>query len=298
MLSATSANPSPKELQPQPTNNRMKNKEIIIIVGLPRSGASLIAQMLENIGIRLPGIWPHFEPSKMASSPDPAFIDACEGGAIKLLNPDQVELPSGYAYRFVFITRSKRQMAMSTAKFMIAMNMVKKGRSLSEEGLAKMAESLSEREKVGLFKIRSHGCPIHRLRFEDLIDRPEPTIEAIAEFLGLDDPTSKARMEAVIRPRKHGSLNYEGLLDVEMMQEREKIEGKAPDYDPLLCTCNFPGVVAPCDYCTNGNFCLQDEKIDVVSERELREDAEEEHWEGMQEEIALGQRDADGTPND
>jgi hypothetical protein len=237
----------------------MKNNEIIIIAGLPRSGTSLVCQMLSAAGIRVAGDYPMFEPDEILESPDAAFISTCEGGAVKLIDPHHHIIPKDYAYRIVFLSRSKRQQALSTAKFMIAMDMVTNGRCFTDAGLGKMRESLIRDEKLALAELWTHGCPIHRIKFEDLIGQAAVAVSSLADFLGIDQ-NLVGSMVAAIRPRPHGALNYPGLLEVELMQEQEARDGKSPAYDPLRCECKFPGVVAPCGYCKDGDYCLEDEQ--------------------------------------
>jgi hypothetical protein len=218
--------------------------------------------MLAAAGVRVAGDYPSYEPSEMMSArPDPAFLEACRGGAVKLLNPQDTILPRGGAYRIILLSRSKRQQALSTVKFLVAMNMAPKGKSFTEKGLDKMRESLSKDQVKARAELQAHGCPMLVIAFEDLITSPDITASKLADFLGLDQSLVGA-MVAAIRPRPHGAKNYPGLLEVELMQELEAKTGRAPAYDPLRCTCKFPGVVAPCPYCRDGDYSLEDEKTE------------------------------------
>lgn len=238
----------------------MNNKEIILVAGLGRTGTSLVCQMLAAAGIRVAGDYPSFEPSEMMTArPDPAFLESCEGGAVKLLDPHRTILPRGGAYRFILLSRSKRQQALSSVKFLVAMDMAPKGKQFNEKGLDKMRTSLSKDQVTARAELQAHGCPIIPIRFEEIIDQPDVTASKLADFLGIHQSLVGA-MVGAIRPRPHGAKNYPGLLEVELMQELEAKTGKAPAYDPLQCSCKFPGVVAPCPYCRDGDYSLEDEK--------------------------------------
>ena len=242
----------------------MNNKEIILVAGLTRTGTSLVCQMLAAAGIPVAGDYPSFEPDQMMSArPDPAFLESCQGGAVKLLEPHRTILPRGGAYRILLLSRSKRQQALSSVKFMVALDIVPKGKSFTEKGLDAMRESLSKDQVQARKELQSHGCPILRVSFEEIITEPEITASKIADFLGIDQ-SLVVTMVGTIRPRPHGAKNYPGLLEVELMQELEEKTGKAPAYDPLQCSCKFPGVVAPCPYCRDGDYSLE-ENVDVLA---------------------------------
>lgn len=220
------------------------NKTITIIAGLPRCGSSLTLQMLNAAGVRCAGDYPSFEPDEILESPTAEFIDSFEGGALKILDPQRVELPKGRAYRFIFLTRSRRQQAQSIIKLIQACGAAKG--IITESGFERMRESLRIDQAKALTNVQSHGCPILRIRFEDLIERPDETAPKIADYLGME-PEQTDLMRAVILPRS--AQCYGGLIELQLMKELQPEADSRPSFDPLQCECNMPPYKVPCLYC-------------------------------------------------
>lgn len=231
------------------------NSFTTVIAGLPRCGSSLLMQMLAAAGMRCAGDYPSFEPDELMENPSEAYVDSWDGGAFKLLDPHRVLLPAGRRYRIIFLTRSRRQQSMSTVKFM-ALLQIAKGK-LDGVGFDRMRESLRKDQAAALHILHEHHCPIIKIRFEDLIEHQLSTVEEICRFLDMDYSKHGPTMLKTIRPRR--ATCYEGLLEIELMKEIEDRDGIAPPYDPLQCTCNFPGSERPCSYCKSGDFSLPDE---------------------------------------
>ncbi len=90
---------------------------IVVVSGLPRSGTSMLMQMLEAGGIPLlrdevrgadpdnPRGFFEFEPVKRLRT-DAAFLSQAVGRAVKVVAPLLTSLPKRYAYRIVFIERA------------------------------------------------------------------------------------------------------------------------------------------------------------------------------------------------
>lgn len=238
----------------------MKNP-ITIVAGLPRCGSSLVMQMLAVAGFRCAGEYPGFEPEESIESPPPEFVDSFAGGAMKVLAPQRVLLPPGRDYRFIFLTRSRRQQAQSLIKFIQATGNAQ-GRTISQDGFDRMKESLRNDQAAALKIIEAHECPVIRIRFEDLIERSMLAVIAMVRFLDFEH--DEERMEAmmkVIRPRS--AQCYAGLLEIDLMEEmyaaeekttEEKADEELPPFDPLLCTCHIPPYPSPCSYCESGTF--------------------------------------------
>lgn len=226
------------------------NNHITIIAGLPRCGSSLLMQMLNAAGFRCAGDYPGFEPEGIFESPEPEFVDSFLGGAMKLLDPHRVILPPGRKYQFIFLTRSRRQQAQSIIKFVQATGNARG--IITEDGFERMKESLKSDQAVGLKNVTGHGCPILRIRFEDLIERSFPTVTEIVRFLDFaHDEDRFTAMMNVIRPRS--AQCYGGLLELELLDEMERDE-ELPQFDSLKCECNMPPYKAPCSYCESGNY--------------------------------------------
>jgi hypothetical protein len=176
--------------------------------------------MLFGAGIRCAGEYPGFEDEQIINSPTPEFVDSFIGGAIKLLEPNRVLLPTGRSYRFIFLTRSRRQQSASTMKLVYAAN--PNLPRLSEGKAKEVEDSLRADEALGMQNIEAHNCPILKVRFEDLIDWPNVEVARIAAFLEIDD---REAMRKCIRHRS--SACYPGLLELELLKEVKAEESTA-----------------------------------------------------------------------
>lgn len=207
----------------------------IVVCGLPRCGSSLTLQMLSAAGIRCNGLYPSFEvddtdedcaiePASL-QLPEPGetysanFVKKWRDGAFKLLDPHRIELPKGFKYRFIFLTRSRRQQAYSQFKMMRLLGII--DGHLTQEDINHLRQDLAIDQKIGFQEISKHEGSILKVRFEDLISHPEMTADRLRWFLGLPIE-SVPIMAACVRPRS--VTVYPGMLEIELMKEAQKTQ--------------------------------------------------------------------------
>ena len=104
------------------------NSEIIVVSGLPRSGTSLMMQMLDRGGIdvltdviRQPDIdnpqgYYEFERVKKLKE-DASWIPEARGKAVKIVSQLLYDLPSSEKYRVIFMERLSRRSCFRRKKF-------------------------------------------------------------------------------------------------------------------------------------------------------------------------------------
>ena len=221
-----------------------------IVCGLPRSGTSLMMQILEAAEIRCAGDYPAFEPAELLTGPSKEFTLSMEGGAFKLLDPHLHPLPVGPNYRFIFMTRSRRQQSISMVKMMRHTKVIRSG-PIDDETMDNMRAHLALDEAQALKAISLHGAPVLKVRFEDIIERTSPTVWRIADFLNI---WKEREMCECVKPRSATCFN--GLLELDLVAEREErdAEEALPPYDPLQCQCHNPPFPCPCSYCEHGEY--------------------------------------------
>lgn len=222
---------------------------ITVVCGLPRSGTSLMMQILEAAGIPCAGDYPAFEPDGY-HPPTDDLLDLIPGGAFKLLDPHRHPLPIGRRYQFIFMTRSRRQQSISMVKIMRFAKAIRSG-PIPDERMDAMRESIAAEEALALAELEKHGAPLLKVRFEDLIERTSPTVWRIADFL---KNWNEREMIACVKPRSATVFN--GMLELDLVAEREErtqAEKQQP-YDPAKCTCSHPPYNPPCGYCENGDY--------------------------------------------
>ena len=187
-------------------------------------------QMLAAAGIRCIGKYPAFEVDDevehelqpyghnvdldAAETFTPEFMADNMDAAIKLLDPHRITLPTGIQYRFLFLTRSRRQQAYSQLKMLRLLGELKGG--VSDTEMDRMKASLAQDEKAGYSEISKHQGSILKVRFEDLISHPDATADRLRWFLDIP-MESIALMARCVRPRS--VRVYNGMLELDLMEE-------------------------------------------------------------------------------
>jgi len=105
------------------------DSEIIIVSGLPRSGTSLMMQMLENGGVAVvtdhirtadsdnPRGYYEFEKVKKIKE-DASWLPQTRGKALKMVSQLLYDLPPGERYRIIFMERDLDEMLLSQEKML------------------------------------------------------------------------------------------------------------------------------------------------------------------------------------
>src|SRR5947209_18564630 len=105
------------------------NSEIVIVSGLPRSGTSLMMQMLEAGGLEVvtdgiraadtdnPRGYYEFERVKKIKT-DAAWLPGARGKAVKMVSQLLYDLPAGEAYRILFMDRDLDEVLASQEKML------------------------------------------------------------------------------------------------------------------------------------------------------------------------------------
>lgn len=182
--------------------------EFTIVSGLPRSGTSLMMQMLARGGItpmsdgrrtadeHNPEGYYEWEAVKELPR-HPELILEAEGKVAKVVCPLLPHLPPQHSYRIVFLRRPPGQVAASQAK----MRSARAGTAPEE---AAPPELLARHEAAVLAALRT--APHIRLLEIDypaLVAHPGAAIAALREFLGAERLPHAAAMAGAIRPELH-----------------------------------------------------------------------------------------------
>src|SRR5271169_2606440 len=106
---------------------------ITIVSGLPRSGTSLMMQMLDNGGVTVvtdnvraadtdnPRGYYEFEQVKKIKE-DVSWLPETRGKAFKMVSQLLYELPSSQRYRIIFMERDMDEMLLSQEKMLARLN--------------------------------------------------------------------------------------------------------------------------------------------------------------------------------
>jgi hypothetical protein len=164
---------------------------VTIVSGLPRSGTSLMMQMLAAGG--LPALTDHireadednphgyleFERAKQ-SKQDAGWLDDAHGKAVKMVHLLLLDLPLDRQYRVIFMRRDLREVLASQRRMLERSN--RAGAQLSDEALAKVFAEQVERVLHWL-----RGQPnfiVLEVLYSDLVAAPAEHAHQINTFLG------------------------------------------------------------------------------------------------------------------
>lgn len=160
---------------------------IAIVSGLPRSGTSLMMQMLQAGGHPIlcddqraadehnPRGYLEYDKVRRLRS-DNTWLAEADGKAVKVVSLLLYHLPAGFEYRILFVRRDLDEVMRSQE------------RMLATRGTADGAEMRihferhlqSVKEWIG----RQPAMHIHEVNYTDLLDQAETSARAVAAFLG------------------------------------------------------------------------------------------------------------------
>ncbi|MBS0660305.1 MAG: alkaline phosphatase family protein [Verrucomicrobia bacterium] len=204
------ARPTPKEAPAE-----LSGRIFTLVSGLPRSGTSLMMQMLAAGGLP-----PQTDGERRADEDNPEgyleweaireirqrpeLLDdpALERRAIKVVSPLLPSLPARHRYRILFMLRPCEEIAQSQAR-MIA----RRGTEGASADPAALAASLRAHREQTLEFLRRHAAAFDVLEvdYPALVADPAPWVGKIGAFLGEDLLPRPAEMVGAVRPelRRH-----------------------------------------------------------------------------------------------
>jgi hypothetical protein len=163
-------------------------KEIIIVSGLPRSGTSLMMQMLANGGMEVvtnnirtadtdnPRGYYEFERVKKIKQ-DASWLPQVRGKAVKMVSQLLYDLPSSERYRIIFMERDMDEMLDSQEKMLTRL-----GRKASPREEIKPAFAL-HLERLNQWLGQQRNIEILRISYNALLQHPEEQAQLVRDFL-------------------------------------------------------------------------------------------------------------------
>lgn len=171
---------------------------VIIVSGLPRSGTSLMMQMLDNGGVEVvtdgirtadtdnPKGYYEFEKVKGIKR-DASWLPGTRGKAFKMISQLLYDLPPSERFRIIFMERDFDEMLTSQEKM-----------------LERLGKAAAPREQItGAYTVhldrlhewlaRQSNMELLRISYNDLLAQPREHAERVRQFLGVGDVESMAR---------------------------------------------------------------------------------------------------------
>lgn len=180
--------------------------DFVLVSGLPRSGTSLMMQMLEAAGVPVmtdkirtadddnPEGYLEWEAIRQVGA-NPAILHEAAGKAIKVISMLLPELPDWHRYKVLFMDRPAAEIAISQRRML-------ERRGLRPAPVADMERLLREHRAQILTGLRnSAGFEVLVVDYPGLVSSPETWIPKIVDFLG--GVPHEAAMRNVVRPELH-----------------------------------------------------------------------------------------------
>jgi hypothetical protein len=165
------------------------NEEIIIVSGLPRSGTSLMMQMLDQGGIEVvadhiraadtdnPRGYYEFEAVKRIKH-DASWLAGTRGKAFKAVSQLLYDFPTSEQYRIIFMQRHLDEILRSQEKMLLRL-----GRRPAPVDTMKLSYELHLERLYEWFKRQTH-MQVLFVRYHDLIADPKEQSQRVNKFLG------------------------------------------------------------------------------------------------------------------
>lgn len=181
--------------------------EITVVTGLPRSGTSLMMQILHKAklpihhdGIRErddnnPEGYYELEAVKGIVR-DNSFLEESVGKVVKIVAPLPIYLDQKFSYKIIFMRRDIEEILRSQEKMLVKdqSSEREKFRTIYEFHLKKTYKFLKE-----------NNIPYIDISYNELLAQPEATLEKLSQFCGLSE--SVQQLAEVVNPQLYRNRN-------------------------------------------------------------------------------------------
>ena len=180
-----------KQIVTDHQQKRGDEDRITIVSGLPRSGTSLMMQMLQAGGIGAltdhvraadddnpRGYW-EYEAVKRTKQ-DASWLADAPGKVVKMVHLLLYDLPPDRFYRVLFMQRDLREVVQSQSAMLERLG--RKGASLTDDELSAAFEE--QLAKIGRWLDEQPNFTALTVDYNTLLEHPEPITQAIDEFVG------------------------------------------------------------------------------------------------------------------
>lgn len=167
---------------------------VTVVSGLPRSGTSLMMQMLEAGGMQIltdrvrsadqdnPKGYYEFERVKKLKDGDVEWVADAQGRAVKVISALLEYLPAQYSYKLIFMQRDIAEILASQKQMLRRRG--ETGEQVSDETLARLfSEHLS---RVESWLDAQPNMDVFYMRYSTLLQDAEMVAQNLDRFLGLE----------------------------------------------------------------------------------------------------------------
>jgi len=164
---------------------------ITIVSGLPRSGTSMMMQMLQAGGMEIitdnqrsadadnPKGYYEFERVKKLKDGDKSWVKGAQGKVVKVISALLEHLPNEHSYQVIFMLRNIDEILASQKQMLIRRQ--EPTNKVSDEKLADLF--MGHLTSIKAWLNQQPNIRVLYINYNDLIQDPKPTVEAVANFL-------------------------------------------------------------------------------------------------------------------
>jgi tetratricopeptide (TPR) repeat protein len=197
---------------PKPADQTKSGKTFVLVSGLPRSGTSLMMQLLEAGGMPLmtdgkraadadnPRGYYEWEAIKQIAKNKELLDDkTVEGCAIKCISMLLLSLPTKHQYKVIFMLRPISEVVVSQRAMTTRLG--SKGANLEPSQLERGLRA--HREEIRKWGKGAQHIEWIEIDYPELVRNPAPVIEKLVEFLGTERLPRANSMVSVVDPALH-----------------------------------------------------------------------------------------------
>lgn len=223
---ASSPEPPPARLEARPDAlaGIPEDRIVTVVSGLPRSGTSLMMQILEAAGFRIftdevreadesnqRGYYEHQKVASLRQSGDLSWLAEARGAAVKVVAPLLSALPPRLSrngsgddgrmyYRVIYMEREIEEILHSQTAFLERLG---KGTGKNDGSGGDLAKAYLQQVRSAKQWCRRKGVDALSVDYRELVERPEETIATLAAFLRAEARSSE--MVACVDPQLYRS---------------------------------------------------------------------------------------------
>ena len=187
------------------------SKDIIVVSGLPRSGTSMLMNMLKCGGIELltddirkanednPGGYFEYEKVRTVAE-DSSWLEQAQGKSVKIIYRLLYYLPDNYRYKVIFLERDIHEVIESQRKML---NRLGKEHLVSDSKLHSIFNK--EIEDFKKWVSVQENFDILYIRYNEIVHDPQSHSEQIRDFLGTDIDINE--MISIVDPKLYRNIN-------------------------------------------------------------------------------------------
>ena len=183
------------------------SKSVIIVSGLPRSGTSMMMNMLQAGGLPLltdsirtadddnPKGYYEFEQVKQIEQ-DPTWLEDAQGKVVKMISALLKHLPGDYHYKIIFMRRKIEEVLASQRQMLIRRN--EPTDTVADDKMADLYRRHLQQVEAWLAK--QPNIDVLYITYHQVVANPREHAEQISAFLGggLDIDTMAASVDHML----------------------------------------------------------------------------------------------------